>query len=299
MLSFVYPTMTARKLLAPAFLACAAFAQTAPPRLDFEVASIKPSPALTDSAHIGMRVDGSQVYFSSFSLKDYIRIAYRVKDYQVEVPDWMSTTRFDIAAKLPAGATREQVYDMLQSLLLDRFKLQFHRLKKEFPVYALVVAKGGAKLTPSNLDGVSAGALTKPPDSVAASGSAAGVSIDLGQGASFSLTPEKLEARRLTTARLAEFLSRFVDRPVVDMTNLQGAYDLDLKISPEDYRGMLIRSAMAAGVALPPEAESLAMTDIGDSLATGLLASGLRLESRKAPLDVIVVDHAEREPTDN
>jgi uncharacterized protein (TIGR03435 family) len=98
---------------------------------------------------------------------------------------------------------------------------------------------------------------------------------------------------------MADFLSRFVDRPVVDMTNLQAAYDLDLTISPEDYQGMLIRSAITAGVALPPEAQRLAMTEIGDSLATALQSVGLRLEARKAPLDVMVVDHMEHAPTDN
>ena len=178
--------MKVLRFLPVTLAACAAFAQSASPRLEFEVASIKPSPALTDNVHIGMRIDGAQLHFTAFSLKDYIRIAYRVKDYQVEGPDWISSERFDIAAKLPAGATREQVNDMLQTLLVDRFKLTFHRVKKEFPVYALVVAKSGAKLKESDLKGMSASDFTKGPDSVAASGSAAGVSVDLGRGSSFT-----------------------------------------------------------------------------------------------------------------
>ncbi len=291
--------MTAKCIIPFTVLACAAYAQSASPRLEFEVASIKPSPPLTETVHIGMRIDGGQVYFTAFSLKDYIRIAYRVKDYQVECPDWVASERFDIAAKLPAGATREQVNDMLQSLLTDRFKLTFHRQKKDFPVYALVVAKGGAKLKESNMDGVSASDLAKPPDSVAASGSAAGISVNLGQGAYFSFGNNKLEGKRLTTSRIADLLARFVDKPVVDMTNLTGDYDLNLEISPEDYRGMLIRSAMTAGVALQPEVQKLAMTEVGDSLGTALQLAGLKLESRKAPLDVLIVDHTERTPTAN
>ncbi|MGA7241048.1 MAG: TIGR03435 family protein [Bryobacteraceae bacterium] len=290
--------MKVLRFLSLTLAACAVFAQS-PPRLEFEVASIKASPPLTDNVHIGMRIDGAQVYFTAFSLKDYIRIAYRVKDYQVEGPDWIASERFDIAAKLPAGAAREQVNDMLQSLLVDRFKLTFHRVKKEFPVYALVVAKSGAKLKESDLKGMSASDFAKGPDSVAASGSAAGVSVDLGRGSSFTFADDKLQVKRLPTARFADLLGRFVDRPVVDMTNLTGIYDYDITVTPEDYRGMLIRSAITAGVVLQPEVQRMAMADIGESLASGLQALGLKLEARKAPLDVIVVDHAEHAPSEN
>jgi uncharacterized protein (TIGR03435 family) len=291
--------MTALRLLPVTLAACAAFAQSASPRLEFEVASVKPSPPIIESAHIGMRIDGSQVYCTSWSLKDYIRIAYRVKDYQVEGPDWISSERFDISAKLPAGATRDQVNDMLQSLLQDRFKLTFHRIKKEFPVYALVVGKGGVKLKESDLNGMSASDFSKPADTVAASGSAAGVSVDLGKGAAFTFANNKMQVKRLPTSRFADVLARFVDRPVVDMTNLTGIYDYDINVTEEDYRGMLIRSAITAGVVLQPEVQRLAMADIGESLASGLQALGLRLEARKAPLDVLVVDHAERTPSEN
>jgi uncharacterized protein (TIGR03435 family) len=291
--------MRVLRFLPVAVAAGALFAQSAPPRLEFEVASIKPSGPITDNVHIGLRIDGAQVSCSQWSLKDYIRIAYRVKDYQVEGPDWIASERFDISAKLPQGATREQVNDMLQNLLVDRFKLTFHRVKKEFPVYALVVAKGGAKLKESNLDGIDPSTFSKPSDSVNASGSAAGVGVDLGQGSFFSLTDNKFSVKRLTMPRVAAVMERFVDRPVVDMTNLTGVYDMELSLTPEDYRGMLIRSAITAGVAIPPEAQRLAMTDIGESLASALQALGLRLEPRKAPLDVMVVDHAERSPSEN
>ena len=291
--------MTISRILPLTLAACVAFAQTAPSRLEFEVASIKPAPPITDSAHIGMRIDGSQVYCTAWSLKDYIRIAYRVKDYQVESPDWMSNTRFDISAKLPAGATRDQVNDMLQTLLVDRFGLKFHRVKKEFPVYALEQAKGGAKLKESNLDGMNASDVTKPPDTIAASGSAQGVFVTLGKGSAFSFADGKLKATRVAMSRFADVMARFLDRPVVDMTSLTGIYDLELAVSPEDYRGMLIRSAITAGVSLQPEVERLAMTDVGESLASSMSAAGLRLEPRKAPLDVIVVDHAERAPSEN
>ena len=120
-------------------------AQTPPARPEFEVASIKPSasgPAVGggQQVHVGVQIDGAQVHCSYLSLKDYIRIAYQVKDFQITGPDWMASERFDIHAKLPAGG-RDQLRPMLQNLLEDRFQIKMHRASKEFPVYAIVVAK--------------------------------------------------------------------------------------------------------------------------------------------------------------
>src|SRR5215831_15057014 len=102
-------------------------AQTPAARPEFEVAAIKSSPPPTAGGphfRAGVQVDGAQIHCSALSLKDYIRIAYRVKDYQVVGPDWLASDRFDIAAKLPEGAKRDQVPTMLQSLLEDRFQLK-------------------------------------------------------------------------------------------------------------------------------------------------------------------------------
>lgn len=292
--------MSLFRLVPTALIACAAVAQS-PQKVEFEVASIRPAAPLSENVHIGLHADGSQVAFTGFSLKDYIRIAYRVKDYQVTGPDWIGSERFDIAGKMPAGSNRDQVNDMLQALLADRFKLTFHREKKEFPVYALVVTKGGLKAKVSPLDADDSGAANPggAPTTVAASGSRDGVSVALDHGSAFSFANNKFEGRKLTMARLADVLARFLDRPVVDMTNAEGTYDVTFEVTPEDYRGMLIRSAITAGVALPPEAQRLAISDISESLASSMAASGLKLDSRKAPLDVIVVDHAEHKPTEN
>ncbi len=293
--------MSLSRIVPTALIACAALAQSPPSRAEFEVASVKPASPLTENVHIGLHVDGSQVAFTGFSLKDYIRIAYRVKDYQVTGPDWIGSERFDIAGKLPAGSTREQVNDMLQSLLTDRFKLTFHREKKEFPVYALVVAKGGlkAKESPLDPDDSGPGNPGSAPTTVAASGSKDGVSVALDHGAAFSFANDKFEGRKLTMTRLADVLARFLDRPAVDMTNVQGTYDVTFQVTPEDYRAMLIRSAITAGVALPPEVQRMAIADISDSLTSAMQLAGLKLEPRKAPLDVIVVDHLERTATEN
>ena len=277
-------------------------AQNAPAHLEFEVASIRPAPPMDASVKLGMHVDGSQVHFTGMSLRDCMRHAWQLRTYQVVGPDWVAADRWDIVAKVPAGATSDQVRVMLQSLLTDRFKLAFHPEKKDFPVYALVAAKGGLRLKETPPDPVSdpAAASAKPATDVTASGSAAGVFVDLGQGSWYSFADNKLTGHKLTMARIADTLSGYMDKPVVDMTGAPANtfYDLSFDITPEDYRTMLIRSAIAAGVALPPGAERLADLPT-ESLTTAMEGAGLKLDSRKAPLDVMVIDHAEKTPTEN
>src|ERR1035438_4785625 len=123
----------------------------------FEVASVKPSepitPAMVASGklHAGMKIDGKRVDIGNASVMQLICRAYDVKSYQVSGPSWMQAAgltgqRFDIVANLPEGATKEQVPQMLQGLLAERFKLAIHRDSKDQAVYAMVVAKGGAKI---------------------------------------------------------------------------------------------------------------------------------------------------------
>ena len=133
------------------FVAGMVFGQTG---LQFEVASVNPSPPdKPEQVNIGVHVDGARFTCNYFSLRDYIRLAYRVKDYQIVSPDWVGTERYDIAATLPAGgASQDQIWDMMKTLLADRFQLKLHHDSKKFPVYALVLAKGGPKLKKSPLD---------------------------------------------------------------------------------------------------------------------------------------------------
>src|SRR4051794_22053459 len=185
--------MHATRSLLPALLATVAFAQTAP-RPEFEVASIRPSGQLTADVHVGVHIDGAQVSFTYVSLKDMIQSAYRLKNYQVVAPDWVGSERFDIAAKLPAGADRDQVPAMLQSLLEDRFKIKSHRDSKEFPVYALTVAKTGLKLKESAPDSeADAAEVAKGNVNVTATGGRGGVTLNLGHGAYFAFADNRLE----------------------------------------------------------------------------------------------------------
>ena len=137
--------------------AMGALAQTKP---SFDVATIKPAqpmdPAKMVAAlqnggkmPIGASIDSGRAEYLYLDLKTLLTYAYGVKPYQITGPDWMSTTRFDIVAKMPAGSTKEDAPKMLQSLLEERFKLVTHRTSAEHPVLALVVGKGGPKLKAS------------------------------------------------------------------------------------------------------------------------------------------------------
>lgn len=267
-------------------LSLPAFAQTP---LEFEVASVKPSADPGQQrAQAGIRIDGAQFTASFFSLKDYIGLAYSMKPYQITGPEWIGSLRFDVAAKLPAGASRKDVPEMLKGLLAERFQLKLHKDKKEFAVYGLVVSKGGPSLKESANSESGNGNVN-----VTGGGDASGTSVNLGNGSAYTFGSEKFEAHKMTMTVFSDALGRFVDRPVVDMTDLTAAYDFTLPVTPEDFRAMQIRSGMNAGVVLPPQVIQMAESSY-DSLHTSLSKVGLKLEQRKAPLDVIIVDHAEK-----
>jgi uncharacterized protein (TIGR03435 family) len=280
----------------------AVLGQAAPSRLEFEVASIKASeqPGAGGQVNVGLRLDGAQVHIKYLSIKEYLGMAYSMRNYQISGPDWIASDRFDIDAKLPAGSARGQIPDMLQALLADRFELKLHRDKKEFPVNALVIGKGGLKMTEAKEEaGGETSDAAKAPVNVTASGSRYGVTVSLGPGSYYVFADNKLDAKKLSMASLAETLTRFMDRPVVDMTDLKGRYDFTLEFTAEDYRAMTIRSALAAGVQLPPEARQALIGVNDDSIFASIQKLGLKLEPRKAPLDVLVVDHVRKTPTEN
>jgi uncharacterized protein (TIGR03435 family) len=287
--------MTTRCLFACVLLSVAVAAQSP---AQFEVASVRSSSDQPNQVNVGLRITGTQVRVSYLSLKDYIAMAYNLRPNQIVAPDWTAQQRYDIVATIPAGVSMTQVPEMLQSLLADRFKLMIHRETKEFPVYALTVGKNGPKISP--LPPAATTDPDKPPAvNVAASGSGNGVAVDLGGGSSFSLGNNKLEARRMTMAQFADVLTRFVDRPVIDMTQLTGQYDLTLDIAPEDYTAILVRSAVNQGVSLPSQALRVLETASGNPIGPPLQQLGFALDARRAPLDVIVVDSSLKTPTEN
>jgi len=293
-------TRTAIRVAIVSCLPFLAIAQT-PPRPEFEVASIRPVEPQEARVDIGMHIDGAQVRFNFLSVRDCMRIAFQVPEYQLIGPDWFSSDRFNISAKIPAGSSPDQVREMLKNLLKDRFKLTWHNEKRDFAVYALVAGKGGLKLTESKPDPATDNAPSKQqPLNVAASGSAAGVNVDFGNGSGYSFANNKLVGHKLSMRQIVDTLSRYMDKPLVDMTGAPEAsfYDFSFDITADDYTTMLIRTAMKAGVSLPPQAMAAADRPI-DSLMSAMELVGLKMDSRKASQDAIVIDSGNKTPTEN
>jgi uncharacterized protein (TIGR03435 family) len=275
--------------------AAAAFGQTPAVRPEFEVASVKPSAALVDGQFsIGVHLDGAIFRCNYFSMRNYIMMAYDVKDYQIVAPDWMATDHFDVVAKLPAGVTGEKQHRaMVQSLLEDRFKLVVHRETKDLPSYALVVGKNGLKVKEVPPDPETDDADKGKVDVTATGGGRGGTVVNYGKGSYVTYSLNKLEAKKVTFASLVDTLGRFVDRPIVDMTGLTGRYDFTLEYSVEELRS-LVRASGGDASRIP---------DLGGdptiSIFSSLEGLGLKLEPRKTSVEVIVVDRAEKTPTAN
>ena len=261
----------------------------------FEVASIRPSDTGGFGPDIGVRMTATQVRIRGLSLKDYIGIAYELDPPQVIAPEWAGQQRFDIAANMPEGATREQMPRMMRTLLAERFELKVHKESREFPVYALTVGKGGLKIKGTPIDP------NAPPPVVteaAGTGSDAGVVINMA-GGTFSLVPNKLEVRQMTMDGLARALTRFAERKTIDATALTDRFDFSLDLSPEDYRFALMRAATKTAYPRPPPA--LRWLSRGPTHVRGHYTANKALtpHARTPPLDVVVVDSVSRTPTDN
>jgi len=266
---------------------------------EFEVASIRVSAdSGANKVNPGLHLDGSQVRCVAWTLRDYVGMAYRKKATLIFGPDWTGADRFDVSATFPAGSKESQFPEMFQTLLADRFQLKFHREKREFPVYALLQSKPSPRLKESPADNTESDE-PKGTVNVAATGSAAGVGVNLGNGSSYSLANNRFDAKKLNMDNFAGNLERFADRQIIDMTGLKGKYDFTIDLTPEDYRAMLIRAALSAGMQLPEQAHRLLEGNSSAALGDALRQIGLRLEERKMPIDVIVIDSALKTPTQN
>ena len=258
---------------------------------------------------VGMSINQSRVDIAFLTLADMIPIAYRVKPNQIAGPAWMNNDRWDILAKLPDSASQNQAPEMLRSLLIERFKLQTHEETREQNVYVVSVAKEGLKLKQAIADSsalaldankstqvVSAqqGKLERSPDgkTMTLSGGPAGV-MRMTMPTEQDQETTKIEMR-VSIATLADLLN--LDKPVVDLTELRGVYEVSLALPNDAVKG-LMRAAMGMGslgsLGVPQEPTDAA------ALMQALQKVGLKLESRKMPIEVIVVDRIERTPTDN
>jgi uncharacterized protein (TIGR03435 family) len=263
-------------ILVGSLLLAATAQQQSPARPAFEVASVKPLDP-DSSIFVGMSADPAIVSYRNLTLRDAIRGAYKVNDFQIVGPDWMSTTRFEVNAKLPAGATADQIPEMFQTLLEERFKLTWQREPKEMQVYALVVGKDGPKLKPAQMKApnqpLAMGTDGKPRSAVVFGGSLA------------QMTITAPSASLLTLVGVA---SRFTSRPVVDATGIDGEYDFSLTFAAETDAGL------PQGFLGNP-----ALSEPAPSFSEEVKKYGLRIEPRKETVAMFVVTHVEKTPTEN
>jgi uncharacterized protein (TIGR03435 family) len=260
----------------------------------FEVATVKPSPPEPPTpGTAGLRITQRQARFTYLSLKDYIGMAYNVRVYQIVGPDWIASTRFEIAGTIPDGQSGKDVPRMVASLLEERFHAKSHREQREFPVYALETLPQFA-LAPVQVDAPAPGAVT-----VTSTSGPGGAVVDLGDGASLVIGGNRIELRKVTFEQMAGALERFVDRPVVDRTHREGRFDVAINLTPEDFQAAMLRSAVAAGISLPAPALRLLDTASLAAVPDALKTLGLSLRAQRAPLDVLVIDAIDRTPTEN
>ncbi len=237
----------------------------APAPLKFEVASLKPSAPGGRGGGIRPGQGGERYDATNVSLRLLITVAYRVKDEQVAGgPEWLDAQLYDMRAKAEKPSGMEELHPMLQDLLAERFQLKFHRETKELPIYALTVDKNGPKLQPHEAQ------------------SAGDPWIDQAQEQFLHL---KWHATFVPMDFFAWRLGLFMDRPVVDLTQLKGGYDFDLAFTREPPPG-LPENFQVNGQAIDTSGPS-----IFEAMQKQL---GLKLERQKGPVEILVIDRAEK-----
>jgi len=277
---------------------------TAKPR--FEVASVKPSnPTPGPNDRMAFRSNG-RFEASGLSLAALVSYAYSVENYQISRtgPGWIYSDRYDIVAKEDGNVSNDQVSLMVQSLLEDRFKLTLHREPKELQVLALIVGKNGPKLKKSESSPFGAGpnVATPPPPPAGGRGPGPGgpgmIRMMMRPGGQM-----RLNATGMDLSNFAEMLSRQVGKPVFDNTGITGVYDFDLEFKPEEGMGMMRgmptpmpRPEGAGGEPHSPPLDNVEAPSIFTAVQDQL---GLKLESKKGPIETVVVDYSEKVPTEN
>jgi uncharacterized protein (TIGR03435 family) len=244
------------------------------PGLAFDVASIR-ARDLTSQQNgenaefaaiaAGFSISGTRAEIRNLPLADWIAIAHRVPVHQVSGPSWITRERFDLVATFPAGTSRAQVLSMLEQLLVERCGLSFHKESKPDSVYALVTTSRPLQLTPTK-------------------GSAGRPEIPMMPSTNGKL---RIDQHDITISKLADTLSRFAGRPVVDLTGIEGAYDVALEISMMDLPHMARFTGRDKTENTP-----------GPSLFRSVESLGLKLERRSLDIPFLVVDHISR-PTPN
>jgi uncharacterized protein (TIGR03435 family) len=234
----------------------------------FEVASVRPNASTDHRVSIQIQ-PGGRFIATGIPVRALIGMAYNVRDFQITGgPSWMHDDRYDINAKAEDSGDRltmEQMRPMLKALLAGRFGMKAHEESKEMPVYELVAAKAGHKL-------------------VASQGGGNDRQFRMGRG--------QINAKGVTMEGLAQQIAQQVGRKVIDKTGIEGAYDVELNWTPEPGQGFGPFGGPPPGAL--PQADSS-----GPSIFTALQEQlGLRLDSAKGPVPVVVIDSISK-PTEN
>jgi uncharacterized protein (TIGR03435 family) len=258
-------------------------AQTPVAALTFDVVSIRPTKIASDRQVVESQADGDGITITNMSAGDLIQIAYdfRRRELIIGLPEWAASESFDVTAKVADAniaafrkLNQAQRRQMLQPILASRFQLKAHIATKQLPIYALVVGRNGPKLKQAR------------PGDTYPGGSKLGDGSPAGPGTLIGLT-----GQGVTMAALAAMLSRIdLGREVVDRTGLTGKYDFRLRCAPTDAMRPVIN-----GHTTPLSTDEEALPSIFTALQEQL---GLKLESNKAAVEVLVVDHIERPSED-
>jgi uncharacterized protein (TIGR03435 family) len=275
-------------------------AQPAAPPRSFEAAVVKSSKRWTPfrmSGGPGGR-DPAQIVYTGVTLEDMALEAYGIRAYQLRGPSWLDFEHYDVAAKIPPGASQEDFQAMLQGLLAERFGMAVHRETAEGRNYRLVVDKGGPKLqSPTNGAPAERATMSTESDgSVKIVDNALGRPVTLsGKNLVVLVTFGRVLvlAHSQTVSALADRLAIFMDGPVRDLTGIAGDYDfsVDFALPPGARRPP---AGPAGENAAPGDAEP--PLTVFQALRERL---GLRLETVRGPIDLVVVDRAEKIPTEN
>ena len=273
--------MRARLIVFLVALVSALVMGQAPPKEEFEVVAIRPF-APDSNGGFPLRTKGgpgtddpTRMTFTNYSIQNLLVMAYSLKGYQLTAPAWLNEkeARFNIEARVRAGATKEQANKMIQNLLADRFELTLHRETKEMPLYELLVGKDGPKLKEAS------------------------------NGPGGFPVMNNVVMRRTGTERIighAQTMDALADRLsaptyglglVIDKTGLTGVYDFQLEFAASDSMLASLRQRGVLDADTPPAFPEFAIA-IQQQL-------GLRVERKKGSIEILVIDHCEKQPTEN
>lgn len=290
-----------RRLLVPALLAALPLALIAQKDPTFDVVSIKPNRTNQGIPAVAFQ-PGGRVMAGNIAVRQIIVVAYGLEDPQlVNAPEWTGTERFTIDARTSDGASPDTIRLMLRSMLAERFGFAAHQEKRDLQTFALTIARPDKRLGPRLRVSGPECAPIRPPDGVPMPppppppppGGPAPMRLILpknelssGRRCGSMLAPGWMTARSIAMTGFATTLTQVLGRSVIDETGLTGEYDLDVIFTPEGLQGARVG---------PPPASVADAPSLSTALQDDL---GLRLEPRRGPVDVLVIDRIER-PTEN